>query len=646
MALYKHSATGGGGALRKLLQRKGLRGTVGAFSEADQRAVEKEFARRLTQSSSSNIPEGYFGIPKDIDRQRRLSNPIPGLWFLRVPKKVLDMAMRREGLEPGVVMAPKKGDALEFLGSSRLRSMFDARGVDMNTKNWTAQQRRTLENIVKDHELNETRVRPERAMKKFRHVSPEVILREHNRVVGLGDDMKPVGDVLRAMRVTGDEKLPFYKKPGLVIKAIQGDSKAHHRLENARAREDTVIKKVRPDWEYGRGPALSEDEISGITNELARRDRNRQIRWGVGWASAPVGYAGYKGYKAMKKKKKEQAPMVGPAPYEKKAAAPTMTTPQTVDGWAGQAADAFLTGAAPSVNHGVAKVALEHHLSDTQTARVCERANHVVFARRCTKTAEPGRMLAFDVARPETVQALIAEQATAEQKHAHVSDYDYYLPPPQETSPYIDLDVLWGEWLADPEPEKTAAVQQATQAAGTQEAAHRLESAQSVLEGTLAAHTTDAAVNEQAFYEEVRARLMEGRSLDEVYRDLILETPEPGQPGPGEGTVRSMMTRVMKRLRAENLVDPNQDLPRDQASASDVRAAGVENKVASLFNRALRATVMAEVTKQAIWDLEQKRAGLRLPSMPSLNRAPKPSMASRPTTKPQPVKIPKAVSTP
>ena len=46
--------------------------------------------------------------------------------------------------------------------------------------------------IVEDHELDEVHTAPARSMAQHGHNSPVVILREHNRVVSLAPDMKPV----------------------------------------------------------------------------------------------------------------------------------------------------------------------------------------------------------------------------------------------------------------------------------------------------------------------------------------------------------------------------------------------------------------------------------------------------------------------
>lgn len=61
-------------------------------------------------------------------------------------------------------------------------------------------QRQMLEAVVKGHELDETLVRPALSFKPFGHNSPDVLLREHNRLATLPTANSAVRDYMRDLR--------------------------------------------------------------------------------------------------------------------------------------------------------------------------------------------------------------------------------------------------------------------------------------------------------------------------------------------------------------------------------------------------------------------------------------------------------------
>lgn len=327
-----------------------------------------------------------------------------------------------------------------------------------------------------------------------------------------------------------------------------------------------------------------------------------------------------------------------------------VTTPQMVEHWAAQATQAFMAHQVSDINHGVAKVARAEQLTPTQIARTCEKANHQVFAQAVigTKTAE-GQQTVFDPARPDVVLGLLNQQQPV--KQAAPSDVDYHLPPPSSVPP-LDLDRLWAPYLeTDPShpawaPEQKLAREQVL--FRQKQAEDQTHAAIGHLRGNLMGHTLSVAENEERFYQEVKKLLLRGKNLSEVYRDLIVAPPEGcgPTPPPPPGAVQSMLGRIADRLRQENLIEEGAEVP-PLSPSQDIPLAGVESKIASHhLSQALYANMEAQVTEQAIHNLERKEAGLRLPKMPSLARQPSfKQTGARPAMRPQPVRIPKNVVT-
>lgn len=63
-----------------------------------------------------------------------------------------------------------------------------------------ANQRMMLDAVMKGHELDESLAKPRIAFKMFGHNSPDVILREHNRLATLPAEHAPVRDYIRQFR--------------------------------------------------------------------------------------------------------------------------------------------------------------------------------------------------------------------------------------------------------------------------------------------------------------------------------------------------------------------------------------------------------------------------------------------------------------
>ena len=68
------------------------------------------------------------------------------------------------------------------------------------TKGLDPANKQMVESITKGHELDELQVRPAFGVQGFGHRSPDVLLREHNRITTLPEEFRPAGDVYRALR--------------------------------------------------------------------------------------------------------------------------------------------------------------------------------------------------------------------------------------------------------------------------------------------------------------------------------------------------------------------------------------------------------------------------------------------------------------
>lgn len=121
------------------------------------------------------------------------------------------MAMR-----PGpTTFTPVKGDGLRFLKSHGVDEALEgmgAAGIGGGAIHPEAFQqvagsgahRRTLDAVLKGHELAETQVKPSNSFLAFGHRSPDVILREHNMIQTLPQEHAPVADLMRSMRAPGE----------------------------------------------------------------------------------------------------------------------------------------------------------------------------------------------------------------------------------------------------------------------------------------------------------------------------------------------------------------------------------------------------------------------------------------------------------
>lgn len=135
---------------------------------------------------------------------------VPGIdeYAAYMPKKKLQVFLtkftpeRRRAFDQefrnlhGKISTPKRGDAAQHF-----RSDLYPEHVRREARELRPHERKALDAIIKGHELDELKVKSSPAFKRLGHDSPDVILREHNRVTTLPKDHEGVRRVARALRL-------------------------------------------------------------------------------------------------------------------------------------------------------------------------------------------------------------------------------------------------------------------------------------------------------------------------------------------------------------------------------------------------------------------------------------------------------------
>lgn len=122
-------------------------------------------------------------------------------------------------------------------GSGAARKLFRAHGdkAKVNAlRDFAPEQHRMLNNLIDAHEMDELLVNPKLTMGPYGHISPDVILREHNRLVTLPEGFQPVKDLHALTRAKETELLSPYVRFG------EGERLSRH----ARKRITEDIEKV------------------------------------------------------------------------------------------------------------------------------------------------------------------------------------------------------------------------------------------------------------------------------------------------------------------------------------------------------------------------------------------------------------------
>lgn len=140
------------------------------------------------------------------------------------------------------IFTPKRGDTLTpFLSNEYNRELISERVIPAIQKN--PEQRQMFNSIGLGHELDELGVKISPSFIEQGHASPDVILREHNRLTTMPSEYKPTSDAFNSMRYHG--------------------------------KEERLINKVLPQYEHGRSPRLSRHARKHVTQSLDSLYRKR-----------------------------------------------------------------------------------------------------------------------------------------------------------------------------------------------------------------------------------------------------------------------------------------------------------------------------------------------------------------------------------
>ena len=227
-----------------------------AFNPMDAARVLRAAAPRIKKMPSdpdakkslgvSDDQGGFFGINQHVNKDMRLRN------------KGLDLSdedvgyaadyykshLAGHGLSPGDIIAPSGGSRLR---GGELRPLVEGGHMSpWEIRRLNPDDRRTLKGILVGHELDEAVVHPKESMrsllglKGYNHNSPEVYLRESNRVATLPAAQDRVRNIMNNMR----------RDRG----------------------EEWTVQDVLPDFRYGE-TRLNRRQIRHITNRLEALNR-------------------------------------------------------------------------------------------------------------------------------------------------------------------------------------------------------------------------------------------------------------------------------------------------------------------------------------------------------------------------------------
>jgi len=243
------------------LYKLGMAYTKLAFGpEAQDKVLQAFKAKQLPQPKRSGGGYGYFNprsvrprvevaqgsLKEMIDHQKES----PDFAYIydkhvnKLRKRVRDL--KRLG---GSVIAPSRGDALKSMSANfpKAKTLPQVvKDVEAANPGNMGSIRKGLDAVVKGHELAESQIPKSRqwstAMRqeipKFEsHMSPEVLLREHNMISTLPESQKGVGDIIRAMRQD--------------------------------SREAKVLSTLLPGFEFGKSPRLSPAMKKNYTRRLS-----------------------------------------------------------------------------------------------------------------------------------------------------------------------------------------------------------------------------------------------------------------------------------------------------------------------------------------------------------------------------------------
>ena len=175
-----------------MIKRAGIRSTMAkiAFNADDAGKVLKLFKGRQAPKGlvrQNKSMQTYMGIPDNVKSWASSMYPDN-------PKSLLD-DLEKSPLQAGMTVAPHSRDSFQF---------FKDMGVNGKITSMDGKNRRMLDAVVKGHELDEIVVPGNRNTlmdgSGMNHRSPDVILREHNRIMTLPEGYDKVKDTMTNLR--------------------------------------------------------------------------------------------------------------------------------------------------------------------------------------------------------------------------------------------------------------------------------------------------------------------------------------------------------------------------------------------------------------------------------------------------------------
>jgi hypothetical protein len=113
-----------------------------------------------------------------------------------------------------IIKTPASGDAVKFFRDATAGAPGSI-AQDIEAVAANPSHRRMLDHVVKGHEVAELQSRPGLSAVRFGHVSPEVILREHNMLATMPKGNEPVRKLMQTLRGGGREQEAFLTPYGL-----------------------------------------------------------------------------------------------------------------------------------------------------------------------------------------------------------------------------------------------------------------------------------------------------------------------------------------------------------------------------------------------------------------------------------------------
>ena len=284
-------------------------------------------------------------------------------------------------------------------------------------------------------------------------------------------------------------------------------------------------------------------------------------------------------------------------------------TPGQIITWARDVATGFIEKDVPLFD-GVKKVAMDNGLNQEQISRVCEATNHAVF--NTTFKTNPNRLFEFPVVKGEEVIDALSMPSS---KTASINSRDYDQPPPSPLT--MSCDEVFDQIFPKTASSMRSEYEEAEEVSRLRAEMNKIAAAEGDLRSQAVGSDMRRDHEEDDFYQLVRQMLIEGQTFEEVYENLMIDRESIENDTMSATTVRTLLERILDRLKAENLVDPATELPEDtpkmqmmdQGMQPDYKVASL--KLTGLVKRAYEGRVLHHALSAVSKELTEKQAEYR-----------------------------------